>query len=312
MSNRGEMILATADALFGAITMPVVVAMFPAVTRPPLWRAMGNLVDAGALVPAWCAGTGQRVWLTARSASGRVGGLRKWLADSDAVHVALASKNAGTIQPPVTFAHAQVAGQLVAGYGIHRRVFDSQLHAGDAGPVADGVAHPEPGFRLLIEAERMVRQGPGKWARRGGLVDKIIRHLDRGGPGDVLTQHLVVAPQTDPTGVNFEQELDRMVTKEVTGFTGIPSDAGWWFLPIGDLEGDPTWHPVSPGVPARRRLPGIASRRAFYDAKHAANAMLDRARKAQAKAAAAGIPLPAGVTVLPASGQRPDATPATP
>jgi hypothetical protein len=241
-----------------------------------------------------------------------VAGLRKWLADSDAVRGALASKSAGTIQPPSTFAHAQIAGQLTAGYGIHRRVFDSQLHAGDAGPIADGVAHPQPSWTLLIEAERMIRQGPAKWARHGGLVDKIIRHLDRGGPGEVSTQHLVAAPQTDPTGVDFEQELDRMVTKEVAGFTGIPEDAGWWFLPLGNIEADPTWHPVSPGVPAPRRLPGIASRRAFYDAKHAANAMLDRDRKARARAAATGTPLPIGVTVLPASSRRTDITTCTP
>lgn len=312
MSDRAEQILRAADALYGAITMPVVIAMFPSVTRPPLWRALGNLVAAGALVPAWCAGTGKRVWLTTRSASGRVAGLRKWLADSDAVRLALACKNGGTIQPPSTFAHAQIAGQLVAGYGIHRRVFDSQLHTGEAGPIADGIASPEPGWRLLVEAERMVRQGPGRWQKRGGLVDKIIRNFDRGGPGEVLIQHLVAAPRTDAAGVDLEAQLVRMVTKEAAGFTGIPEDAGCWFLPIDDLEADPTWHPVSPGVPAPRWLSGIASRRAFYDAKHAANAMLDRDRKARARASAAGIPLPIGVTVPSASSRRTDTPPSTP
>lgn len=312
MSDRAEEILRTADALYGAITMPIVVAMFPAVTRPPLWRALGSLVHAGALVPAWCTGTGQRVWLTTRSASGRVAGLRKWLADGDAVRAALASKNAGTVQPPVTFQHAQIAGQLVGGYGVHGRVFDSELHSGEAGPVADGIAYPEPGWRLLIEAERMVRQGPRKWAQRGGLVDKIIHGFGEYDPSCRLTQHLVAAPKVGDDGVDFEAELARMVTKKVMDFAGIPTDAGWWFVALDDLEADPVWHPVFPGQPAPRVTPGIASRRALFAPRHARNAELDRARKARARAAAAGIPLPAGVTVLPGTTGSTGATPATP
>src|SRR5690348_14974289 len=101
MSDRAEQVLSVADALYGAITMPVIEALFPAVTPAHLRRLMRDLVERAALVPGWAGGTGRRVWLTTRAASGRRAGLRKWLADSDAVRGALMTKSFGTIEPPV-------------------------------------------------------------------------------------------------------------------------------------------------------------------------------------------------------------------
>lgn len=302
MSNRSVTILATADALFGVITMPVVGALFPEVSPAPLRRLMCALVARGALVPAWAAGTGQRVWLTTRSAAGRVSGLRKWLADSDAIRGALMTKNAGTVQPPVTFLHAQAAGQVVAGFGVYGREFDSELHTGEAGAMADGVACPAPDWRLVIEAERMVRQGSGRWQKQGGLIEKIIAEFGHSVSDGMLTQHLVSFPKFggERAGerIDFEQELDRLISERAAEMTGIAQTAGWWFLPLDELEADPTWHPVFAGTPAPRPLPGIAKRRENCRAAHAKNAEVDRARKLRAAAAKAGVALPAGVTML--------------
>jgi len=316
MSDRAEQVLQVSDALYGAVTMPVVSALFPGVSPAHLRRLMGDLVDRGAMVPAWAGGTGRRVWLTTRAASGRVSGLRKWLADSDAIRGALMTKNAGTVQPPVTFLHAQIAGQVVAGFGIHERTFDSELHTGEAALMADGVAYPEPDFRLLVEAERMVRQGAGRWKKPDGLVDKIVSEFGQSREDGALVQHLVAAPKSGGERggevVDFEQELARLVAEKSADLAGLPADAGWWFLPLESIEADPTWHPIFPGAEAPRSLPGIAARRAAFASEHAKNLELDRARKARAKAAAAGIALPAGVTLLPASASSKGATPATP
>lgn len=302
MSDRAERILSTADALFGVITMAVVAALFPEVNPAPLRRQMGALVARGALVPAWAAGTGQRVWLTTRSASGRVSGLRKWLADSDAIRGALVTKSAGTVQPPVTFLHAQAAGQIVAGFGVCGREFDSELHTGEAGSMADGVAYPEPDWRLVIEVERMVRQGQGRWQKQGGVIDKIIAEFGQSASDGVLTQHLVAFPKFggERAGerIDFEQELDRLIAERAAEMTGIMREAGWWFLPLDALEADPTWHSVFAGTLAPRPLPGIAKRRENFRAAHAKNAEIDRARKLRAAAAKAGVALPAGVTML--------------
>lgn len=302
MSDRAERILSTADALFGALTMPVVSALFPDVSPAPLRRLMGDLVDRGALVPAWAAGTGQRVWLTTRSAAGRVSGLRKWLADADAVRGALVTKNAGTVVPPVTFAHAQPAGQIVAGFGVFGREYDSELHTGDAGSMADGVACPAPDWRLVIEVERMVRQGQGRWQKQGGLVEKIIAGFGQSASAGVLTQHLVAFPkfggERDGERTDFEQELDRLVAEKAAEMTGFPSDSGWWFLPLDALEAAPVWHPVFSGARAPRELPGIAKRRENFRAAHAKNAEIDRARKLRAAASKAGVALPVGVTMV--------------
>ena len=315
MSDRAEQVLQVADALYGAITMPVVAAIFPGVSHTHLRRLMADLVARGAMVPAWAGGTGRRVWLTTRNASGRGSGLRKWLADRDAIRGALMTKNAGTVQPPVTFLHAQVAGQVVAGFGVCELTFDSELHTGEAGLIADGVAYPEPDFRLLVEAERMVRQGARRWQKPGGLVDKIVSEFGQSREDGALVQHLIVAPKFggERAGevVDFEQELDHLVAEKSVDLAGVPPTAGWWFLPVEALDADPVWHPVFAGAEAPRRLPGIASRRAAFADAHAKNAELDRARKARALAAAAGIPLPAGVTVVSTPAKRASAAPTT-
>lgn len=302
MTDRSEMVLATADALFGVVTMPVILALFPDAAPAPLRRLMGALVTRGALIPAWAGGTGRRVWLTTRSASGRVAGLRKWLADADAVRGALMTKSAGTVEPPVTFAHAQAAGQIVAGFGVYGREFDSELHTGDAGSMADGVACPAPDWRLVIEVERMVRQGQGRWQKQGGVIDKMIAEFGQSASEGVLTQHLVAFPKFggERAGerIDLEQELGRLVAEKAAEMTGLPRDSGWWFLPIDALETDPVWHPVFSGVRAPRELPGIAKRRENFRAAHSRNAEIDRTRKLRAAAARAGVVLPAGVTML--------------
>jgi len=309
MNDRGQTILATADALYGAITMPVVAALFPDVSPARLRHLIHALVVHGALVPCWAAGSGQRVWLTTRSASGRGAGLRKWLADGVAIRSALMTKNAGTIRPPVTFLHAQMAGLVVAGLGTCGRAYDSELHTGDATTMADGIAYPEPDWRLVIEVERMVRQGPGRWQKQGGLVDKVTAELGQSDDAGALTQHLIVCPKlgNEDGGepVNFERELDTAIAQKAAGLTGLPRDAGWWFLPIDDDESDPVWHPIFAGTEAPRPLPGIAARRAAFAGQHAKNAERDRARKLRAAATKAGVSLPAGVTMLPTTGTTP-------
>lgn len=316
MSDRAEQVLSVADALYGAITMPVIEALFPAVTPAHLRRLMRDLVERAALVPGWAGGTGRRVWLTTRAASGRRAGLRKWLADSDAVRGALMTKSFGTIEPPVTFLHAQIAGQVVAGFGVHGREFDSELHTGGEGTIADGIAHPEPGWRLVIEAERMVRRGISRWKEDDGLVGKITSEFGQARTDGALVQHLVVAPKfggaEGAKRVDFEQELDRLLVEKSAGLVGLPKDSGWWFLAIEDLAADPVWHPVLAGTKAPRALPGIAARRASFAAEHAKNRELDRARKARAKAAAAGIPLPAGVTLVTSAKSAAVTAPTTP
>lgn len=312
MSDRAEQVLGVADALYGAITMPVVTALFPDASAAPLRRLMAGLVGRGALVPAWAGGTGRRVWLTTRAASGRVAGLRKWLADADAVRGALVTKNAGTIQPPVTFLHSQISGLIVAGFGACGRKFDSELHTEGGPRVSDGEAWPAPDWRLLIEAERMVRQSAGRWQNRGGLIEKIIAELGQSDDG-TLAQHLVVCPrfgdERDGARADFERELDAAITKKTAGLAGISRDSGWWFLSIDEPESDPVWHPVFAGVAAPRSLLGIAARRSNFADQHAKNAERDRARKMRAAAAKAGLSLPAGVTMLPASASHPGSTP---
>ena len=304
MSDRSEVVISTADALFGAVTMPVVSATFPDVRQDLLRRLMCTLVVRGALVPAWAAGTGQRVWLTTRSASGRVSGLRKWLADSDAIRGALMNKDAGTVQSPVTFAHSQIAGLIVAGFGVRGRKFDSELHAEGGARVADGEAWPEADWRLTVEVERMVRQSAGRWQNRGGLVEKIIAGLGQLDDG-ALAQHLVACPklgdERDGVRADFEGELAAAIAEKASGLAGLPRGAGWWFLPLDSLETDPVWHPIFAGTPASRPLPGIAKRRESFLAAHAKNAEVDRARKMRAAAAKAGVVLPAGITMLPRS-----------
>lgn len=303
MAARSEIVMATAEALFGALTMPVVSALFPEAAPDALRRLMLALVVRGALVPAWSAGSGQRVWLTTRSASGRVSGLRKWLADADAVRGALVTRNAGTVQPPVTFLHAQAAGQIVAGYGEFGREFDSELHIGGTGVVADGVAWPAPDWRLIVEVERMVRQGSGRW-QAGGLIEKIVAGFDSPGEAGTLTHHLIVCPKLggERSGerVDFERELAGLVDEKAGGMAGIPRMAGWWFLPFDVPESDPVWHPIFAGTAPPRPLPGIAKRRSKFADAHAKNAALDRARKLRAAASKAGVSLPAGVTVTSA------------
>jgi hypothetical protein len=182
--------------------------------------------------------------------------------------------------------------------------------------MADGIACPEPDWRLIIEVERMVRQSPGRWQKHGGLIDKIVAEFGQPGGEDALTQHVVVCPKfgTEHAGqrMDFEHELDAALVGKTSGLTGVPRDAGWWFLPIDAPECDPVWHPIVAGAAPPRTLQGIAARRASFAAQHEKNAALDRTRKMRAAAAKAGVSLPAGVTVLPASARRSDATPPPP
>lgn len=311
MSDRADQVLQVANALYGAVTPGVVAALLPEISLPHLRRLMHDLVQRGAFVRARAGGAG-RVWLTTRNAAGRVSGIRKWISDGDAVRGALMTKDAGTLQPPVTFLHAQIAGQVVSGFGTYGRKFDSELHAEGGAQVADGEAWPAADFRLVVEVERMVRQASARWSQRGGLIEKIVSQLGVDDGAGVLIQHLVVTPQCDAGGADFEAELDRLVRTKAGEMTGLPRDSGWWFLPISALDSDPVWHPIVAGAPAPRTLPGIATRRANFDSAHAKFQQLDRVRKARKSAIAGGVRVPAGVTVVPVStgvASAPSATP---
>jgi len=310
-TNRTSRILETADALYGAVTMPVVEALLPEVQPPRLRHLLAQMVERGALVSVWAGGTGRKAWLTTRPASGRLAGVRRWIADSAAVRDAIATgRVAGNLEPPTTFDHDMTAGQMTAGFGVYGHTFDSQLHSDGGRKISDGIAFPEPGRRVLIEVEMMVNQNLGRWQRAGGLIDKMIAALaDNSLPG-IRTEHLVVSPQTSPDRgrkvTDFETELAAAVRARVAGMQGIPATAGWWFLPLDDLTGDPRWHPIS-GDPAEpRSLPGIANRRAAFTAEHDKNARIDRERKARLAAERAGVRVPRGVTfaTLPAPSHR--------
>lgn len=299
MSNRAETILATAESLYGAITMDVIMALFPGVSPARLRHLIHDLVSRGALIGAWAGGSGKRVWLTTRSTVGRVAGLRKWLADPDSVRRALAAGKAGTIQPPVTFPHAQMAGQVVCGFGVHGRRFDSELHVDGGDQVADGEAWPQPDWRLRIEVERMVRQGSRRWVKEGGLIEKIVAQLEFDDGDGVLIQHLVVAPKFGAGHIDLEQELARLVAQSATQVRNLPRDSGFWFLPAKRIESDPIWHPIFPGTRAPCLLPGIATRRASFADAHMKNSEIDRARKMRAATAKADEAPPDFVATLP-------------
>jgi len=300
-NDRASLGLATADALYGAITMPVVEALLPDVQPSRLRHLLAQMVDRGAVVSAWAGGTGRKVWLTTRPANGRLAGVRRWIADPSAVRDAIAcGRVGGTLEPPSTFDHDMAAGQVTSGYGVHGHTFDSELRNEPAGKIGDGIAFVEADWRLLIEVERMVNQNIGRWQKAGGLIEKIVAALaDNSLPG-VTTQHLVVSPRTSPNRgrkvTDFESELAAAVTAKASGMHGIPEGAGWWFLPIDDLTGDPRWHPISAETAEPRSLPGIAKRRAVFDAIHEQNASIDADAKARAAARRAGVRVPRGVT----------------
>lgn len=317
MNDRAENILATADAGYGAITMPVIEALLPSTKPARIRHLLATMVQRGALVSAWAGATGRKVWLTTRSAEGRLAGVRRWIADPAIARDAIATGRVPvTLEPPTTFEHDMIALQMVAGFGVHGRTFDSELHVEIAGKISDGIAFPEPDRRLLVEVERMVNQNIGRWQKEGGLIDKIVASLSDNSMPNVRTEHLIVSPKTSPNRgrkvTDFEAKLAAAVTEKAAGMHGIPAGAGLWFLPIDDLTGDPRWHPISSECGEPRALLGIAKRRAAFAAEHDKNARIDRERKARLAAERAGVRVPRGVTfaTTPAKSHR-DQTGAT-
>ena len=305
MRDRAEAILEAADALYGAITMRVITALFPEVSPARLRHLTHNLVSRGALVGGWAGSTGRRVWLTTRSPAGRISGIRKWIADPYTVRHALAAKDACTIQPPVTFEHAQIAGEVVCGFGTYGRRFDSELHVDGGEQVADGEAWPQPDWRLRIEVERMVRQGLRRWLKSGGLVERIIEQFLVDDGDGVFIQHLIVAPKFGAGHVDFEQELDRLVKQRASSIRNLPRTSGFWFLPMEEIESDPIWHPSFPGADAFCPLPGIAARRASFADTHGKNSEIDRIRKMRAAASKGDATVPVAITTSSAIVTRP-------
>lgn len=299
-NDRADTILATADALHGAITMRVVLALFPDVQPVHLRLAMNKLVQRGALAWAWCRDLGGKVWLTTHGVEGRLSGVRRWIPDSDEARLTLRSGRAGgEIKLPKVFTHDQVAGLVVSGLGAFGREYESELRKATGAEIADGVAWVGQDHRLLVEVERMINQGIGRWRKPGGLVEKMRRNFADNSEPAIRTEHVVIAPRTSlsaqASSVAFEQMLAEIVRAEAGRMHGLARDAGWWFLPIDDVEADLTWHPVFVDA-APRSLLGIKSRRSAFESNHRQNAEIDRGRKAIARARRDGVRIPRGVT----------------
>lgn len=290
LDDRSDAVLRTADLLGGGVAMQVVYASFPEVHPDVLRRLIARLVHRRALAAVRVADLGGRVYLTTAGTIGRLSGVRHYLKDPALVNQALESGRVRkTVKLPVTFVHDQLAGLVSIGLsgGIAETEHEIRVQQ-DVKPatVADGYSWPEADRRLVIEIERMVGQSPHRWTQRNGLVEKIARSLlpDNSHPR-WHDEYVVVAPRSlNRLHPDTPAELAELVTKAASKNYQNREGAGWWFLPIDDLDADPEWHPVLPDSPPPRSLPGIRSRRQSFAGEHEDFAKIDRARKDAAAA----------------------------
>ena len=281
--SRASEIRAAADAIGGGVTMPVVYAMFPSVAPNILRRAVKKMCDGGALVPVACYDLGgHRVYLTSSSDDNRPSGIQKMLARAGQRQVVLSEK----------FAHSLLAGQIAYGIGEGGTTPEIEIwrerKSDERGRVPDGLAEVRPGWLVEIEIERMVNQSPARWAKTDGLVERIVASCrpDNSLPRDTIKEVLVVAPVwLSRFHPDSEAELDAMVREAAAKNYQNRVGAGWWFLPIDDLESDPVWHPVFPQdcEPPNGQLLGLASRRNLYQKAHEKRSEIDRVRKNAAR-----------------------------
>lgn len=281
-SRAGE-ILSVADSTGGGITMPVIYSMFPAVEPNILRRTVTKMCDRGALRAVACSDLGgRRVYLTTRGVNGRAGGLQRMLVAPDQREVVL----------PEKFAHSLIAAQLAYGLGEEGTIPEREIWRGRAPNsrelVSDGVAEIQPGWRIEIEVEMMVHQSPVRWTKKKGLVHRIAASCrpDNSLPRGLIKEVLVVAPVwLSRFHPDSEVELDAMVRTAAAKNFENRVGAGWWFLPIDDLESDPVWHPVFPQdcEPPNGQLLGLASRRNLYQKAHEKRSEIDRVRKNAAR-----------------------------
>lgn len=293
---RAEQVLRIADMLGGAITTPAVYAGWPDVQQDVLRRLLAKLVARGALVVVHTAGLGGRVYLTRAGAGGRESGVRHFLKDRpDALTEALETGRVRhTVALTTTAVHDQIAAIVALGLSSGAAEFERQMRQqNDRGlAIADGYAWPEVDRRVAIEIERMVGQSPHRWEQPGGLVEKIDKSLiaDNSHPSWV-DEYVVVSPRSlNRLHQDVAAELSELVRAAAAkNFKNRPG-AGWWFLPIDSIDSDPEWHPIVPGTPPARPLPGIRSRRAAFESAHAKRAEIDAERKARAAEREAAAP----------------------
>lgn len=285
---RQDRILQVADDLGGAITLSCVYAMFPSVTKDALRRTLAALVERGAFVRVWCADLAGRAFLTTYGVGEHASGLRFWIHDQTRVQLALQTGDAGaSVKLPSHFVHNQMAALVAAGVG--GGAFETErslwLQRGNATWVADAAAWPTRDLRVLVEIERMIGQSPHRWALRGGAADRINASLRSSSEHPAWHDEcLVVSPKVYPKHPDMEAELAALVAERVAREHHLRRGAGWWWLSLDHLDGDPMWHPVVPGTPPPVRLLGIHSQRALHASEHAAARTLDAERKAAAAA----------------------------
>ena len=275
-AHRDELVLDVTQRLSGAITMPVVQALYPDVHRSVLVRLLARMSrPGGPLIALWQLDGRSRVWLTSQPTdSHHQAGIKRWL-NADAQEAMRARdrhpERWQQVRPtlPITFIHDQIAGMLVAGYGHeHGMTFDSELLRSRHGKTPDGRAWIGPDEVLDIEVERMVRQPISRWSKDGGLIETMVMTMQS---IHANTRHLVVAPSRHlPLLV---QNVERML--HVRGYSEMwrhdDAQRGYWTLPLEDVWGKPTWNPA--GRASLQVLTGLRDR---YEASPIRQRALER------------------------------------
>lgn len=247
--HREELILHVAQRLSGAITMPVVEALYPDVHRSVLVRLLARMCRLGGpLVKLRQLGGQSGVWLTTQPADSRhPAGIKRWL-DANA-REAMRVRNRhperwSMVRPalPVTFTHDQIAGTLVAGYGHeHGMVFDSELTRSKLNKTPDGRAWISPDSVIEIEVERMVRQPVSRWSRAGGLIATMVSEMHG---VDSNRHHLVVAPRRHLHSLVRGVEERANALGYIEEWQNDERQCGYWTLALEDVLGPPTWNVV--------------------------------------------------------------------
>lgn len=248
-AHRDELILDVAQRLSGAITMPVVQALYPNVHRSVLVRVLTRMSTLGGPLVAIRQVDGRsRVWLTTQPTDGHHrAGAKRWLdAESrEAMRERVRyPERWQQVRPalPVTFAHDQTAGMLVAGYGHqHGMMFDSELPRARHGKTPDGRAWIGRDEILDIEVERMVRQPTSRWSKDNGLIETMAATMQSTHP---RIRHLVVAPRQHLPAL--VKDVEQMLSESgyVEAWRTDELERGYWTLALEDVWATPTWNAV--------------------------------------------------------------------